>query len=290
VSRFVFRRVSRLLHEVANTARSVRPLHEPVSLELREAPKEIRELVDALRETLQRIQHEAEETRVFTAGMAHELRSPVQNLVGETEVALIAPRDAETYRNVLASHLDELRRLGDAIDNLVTICSTNETRRTVEREDFDLAQEAEIRMRRERSLAQHHGLDLTLRVTGDTRIHGDREAILRALRNLVQNAIQWSPAGGRIDVEIAGLEREIAITVDDAGPGVPVDLRERIFEPFFRGPAAQGRRIGYGLGLALTRAAAIDQGGEVRVEVSPLGGARMSLHLPKKVGSLRAAS
>jgi two-component system heavy metal sensor histidine kinase CusS len=281
LSRLFFQRVSALLAAVAEGARAVRAPESQVELDVEGAPREIQEIVDALREMLANIRHETEEARIFTAGLAHEMRSPVQNLIGETEVALIAERDARTYREVLLSHLEELRSLGDAVDNLVTICSAKETARSAAREHFDLAQQAEIRLQRERASAERHGLGLKIHVAGDNRIYGDREALLRALRNLVANAIQWSPPKGVVDLDLSGGEKEIVVTVDDSGPGVPEHLREKIFEPFFRGPAAAGHRIGYGLGLAITRTAVHDQGGKIEVRPSRKGGACFRVTLPK---------
>ncbi len=281
-------RVSHTLHTVAERVRGTGVRTDTAALDVAGSPEEIREVAEALSETLKKIRAESEDARVFTAGIAHELRSPVQNLIGETEVALISSREPEVYRRVLNSHLEELRRLGDAVDNLVTICSQNETRRTTEREDFDLATEAELRLRRERALAERNQLEFVLEARGNTLLRGDREAILRAVRNLAQNAIQWSPPKGRVQVKIEGREQDVVVQVDDDGPGVPPDLREQIFEPFFRGPASQGRRIGYGLGLALTKSAVADHGGSVAVESSPSGGARFRLVLPR-TSSPRAA-
>jgi signal transduction histidine kinase len=282
LSSLFFQRVSRLLATVAEKTRAIREPESSVQIDIEGAPREIQEVADALREMLDNIRRETEEARIFTAGTAHEMRSPVQNLIGETEVALIAQRDAATYRNVLVSHLEALRSLGDAVDNLVTICSAKETARSAAREHFDLAQQADIRLQRERAFAGRHGLTLDMQVRGDTRIYGDREALLRALRNLVANAIQWSPPGGVVDVAFDGHDSMIEVAVDDSGPGVPEHLRERIFEPFFRGPAAAGQRIGYGLGLAIARTAVLDQGGEIEVGPSRKGGACFRVRLPRK--------
>jgi signal transduction histidine kinase len=282
LARLFFARVSALLRSVAARTRQARLATDTAHIHVEGAPEEIRDIADALRETLDKIHAETEQSRVFTAGIAHELRSPVQNLIGATEVALLSARTAETYREVLHSNLEELRSLGDAVDNLVTMCSEGETRRTSVREEFDVAYEARIRLRREHDIAERAGIKLELEIEGDTRLDGDREAILRALRNVTQNAIQWSPRGGRVDVRIVGSASDVRVTVDDEGPGVPLDLRARIFEPFFRGPSAQGRRVGYGLGLALSKSAAEDQGGSIDVGESPRGGARFVIVLPKR--------
>jgi signal transduction histidine kinase len=287
LGRLFFQRVSRLLGDVARGARRVRTPEADVALDLPGAPREIREVVEALGEMLGNIRAEMTQARVFTAGLAHELRSPVQNLIGEAEVALMAERDAGRYREVLHSHLEELHELADAIDNLIAICSAQETRQSRAREDFDLGEEAEIRLRRERTVAERHGVRLHVTAQGDLRLFGDREAILRALRNLTANAIEWSSPGDRVDVELRGERDEVVVTVDDGGPGVPPELRERIFKPFFRGPEhrphpAAGRRAGYGLGLGMVRSAVETHGGTVHVTESPAGGARFRMRLPRE--------
>jgi two-component system heavy metal sensor histidine kinase CusS len=246
------------------------------------APTEIAAIADALSEMLGKVRRETDQARIFTAGLAHELRSPVQNLVGETEVALLRERDAETYRKVLASHLEELRSLGDAIDNLVTICSAGDKGRRRPRELIDLGEESRIRLARERAQGARHQVQLELGIEGDTRLWGDREALLRAIRNLVANAIQWSPPGSKVVARVRGLPHEVEVLVEDAGPGIPPELRERIFEPFFRGPQAAGRRIGYGLGLALARMAVDEHAGKIEVGEAAMGGARFRVLLPRR--------
>jgi len=289
-SRFFFVRVSALLGQVASRAREVRSLDEPLSIAVDHAPIEIASIADALSTMLEKVRRETTQARIFTAGLAHELRSPVQNLVGETEVALLRERDGEAYRKVLTSHLEELRSLGDAIDNLVTICSAGEAGRAHPRELIDLGEEARIRLARERSQGARHRVELDLGVEGDTRIWCDREALLRAIRNLVANAIQWSPAGAKVVARVRGLPQELEVLVEDAGPGIPPELRQRIFEPFFRGPQAGGRRIGYGLGLALTRMAVDEHAGSIEVGESRMGGARFRVLLPRRMPDAEAAS
>lgn len=286
LSTFFFRRVSQLLAQVAEGARSASDTESPLRIDVPGAPAEIREIADALRATLETIRSETKQARLFTAGLAHELRSPLQNLVGEVEVALLQTRDVHAYQGVLQSNLEELRSLGDAVDNLVTICSAGDTRRTQQRETFDLAAEAELRLRRERAQAERREIGFELVTHGDTLMTGDREAILRAVRNVAANAIQWCEAGGHVRVDIAGNASHVDVVVDDDGPGVSAELRARIFEPFFRGPSARGRRIGYGLGLALARTAVEEQGGTIHVEDAPAGGARFHLRIPRRSPAL----
>lgn len=279
---YMIQRMTSMLRRVAASARAIRePTAETVELEVTDAPDEIREVVEALRELFGKVRAEADRNRVFYASMAHELRSPIQNLVGETEVALFTQHEGADYRRVLESNLDELRSLGDAIDNLVTICSERRPGTSAGLEDFDLLEEARIRLARERAQAARRQVELRLEGEGDLSLRGDREALLRALRNLAANAIQWSPQGATVSVHLRDRGGELEVVVDDAGPGVPEELREHIFEPFARGPALDGQRIGYGLGLAIVRAAVDAHGGEIEICRSPRGGARFRLRLPR---------
>ena len=271
-------RVSRLLAEVAECARTEEAVEHWPSPGT--APQEIQDVVRALQDTLKRIREETENAQLLTSGMAHELRSPLQNLMGETQVALLRERAPGEYRRVLESHLEDLAQVSRVVDNLVTLSSLEEARRRRSLENFDLAEEARLRLSREQQLARRRNVALELVSEGELRVEGDRESLLLALRNLVTNAIQWSPPGERVEVHMTAREEGLEVTVDDAGPGVPKPERERIFQPFYRGPASNGRRVGFGLGLALTHSAVRAQGGQIEVGDSPLGGARFRILLP----------
>jgi len=244
-------------------------------------PAEIRDVAEALAGLLRRIEEQSERAELLTAGTAHELRSPIQNLLGETELALLRERDAEEYRRVLRSHHEELRRLVRAVDNLVTLCSARQRSTGIPRERFDLEREADPRLGPEHAEAARRDVELAVHSEGDLMVEGDREAIVLVLRNLVGNAIQWTPEGTRVEVRLRGDADSVRIVVDDAGPGVPEGDRERIFEPLQRGRSREGSRDGYGLGLALTRTAVHAHGGTISVGTSPAGGARFEVALPR---------
>lgn len=275
-------KVSRLLSRIAERVGEAQVSTDPIDLAVEDLPQEISEVAVALEGMLHNIRTETRTSRVLIAGMAHELRAPIQNLIGETEVTLLAERSGERYRDVLVSHLDELRDLGDAVHNLVSLCSAKKSAEAKQSESFDLFREVRYRLEREARRANRMGVTLNFAVHGGMDVRGDREALLTALRNLASNALDWIPEKGRVDIEFRGLDEQIEITIDDDGPGVPKDVRTRIFEPFFRAPSAQGKRQGYGLGLALAHSAVVAQGGTIVVGDSPLGGARFHLLLPRE--------
>lgn len=276
---FFARRVSATLRLVAEGARAA---HESGDrLNPKGAPEEIREVAEAFDETLTRIRSEEERARLLIAGLAHELRSPLQNLLGETEVALLRERSPDEYRDVLESNAEELRDVARVVDNLVTLCAAQDGAKADVRERFDLGEELDLRLERERHVARRARQTVELQRRGDLSFAGDREALVLVVRNLVGNALHWAPEDSTVTVDVRGDADAVEITVDDAGPGVPDGERHKIFEPFYRGPAKKSGRVGYGLGLALSRTAVQSHGGTIAVETSPQGGARFHVRLPR---------
>lgn len=280
--RFFISQMCAHLERLAASARRVRDSREKVELETKSVPREIGDVVSALGDMLGNIRTEADRTRLLTAGLAHELGSPLQNLIGETEVVLMRDHDAEEYRTVLRSHLEELRDIGHAVGNLMTLVSISQATGPREAERFDLSDEARLRLRRERAHAGRRQIQLEEQLPEEADLVGDREAIWLAVSNLVANAIDYSPTGGRVRIVMRADEREVTVSVEDSGPGVPESEREKIFEPFYRGETMKNRRAGYGLGLSISKKAVDAHGGTLRVDRSPdLGGARFRLALPR---------
>ena len=274
-------RVSRMLSQIASEARKAGG-DEGVELSRTELPEELADVVDALDASLRQIREETQASRILIAGMAHELRAPLQNLIGETEVTLLSERDPERYQDVLTSHLDELRDLAGAVQNLVSLCSAKRAAAAEVLEDFELESELGFRLNGERQRAVREGITLSFHSSGGTNICGDREALMTGIRNLISNALDWTPSGGEIEVSCEGTEDAVDVFVRDSGPGIAPGQEERIFEPFVRGESANGRRIGYGLGLALARSAAESQGGSIAVVRDDRPGASFRLHLPRQ--------
>jgi two-component system heavy metal sensor histidine kinase CusS len=277
------RKLARQLHDVAAQARAVQVPATDHELYVEGAPEEIREVADALCEMLRNIRRENDRARLLTAGLAHELRSPIQNLMGEAEVALLRDRTPDDYREVIASQVEELHDLGRVVDNLVLLCSPTSDREARVTERFDLEREAHIRLEQDRSEGARRDVAIDFSATGSLEIDGDREALMLALHNLVSNAIKWSPPGSTVVVELEGSEDRVEMRVADSGPGIPEDMREQIFQPFNRGPVRGDGRVGYGLGLALVRIAVEGHGGEIEVLDSPSGGALFRISIPREV-------
>ncbi|MFT4515049.1 MAG: signal transduction histidine kinase, partial [Planctomycetota bacterium] len=148
---------------------------------------------------------------------------------------------------------------------------------------FDLGDEVAVRLQAERSHAQAQQVQLDIEVHGDTRICADREAVIRALRNLINNAVKWSKPSQVVRVSIRGDAEELRVEVHDEGPGIPATERERVFTPFAQGSVPSGQRAGFGLGLAMIKTTAEQHHGSITIGDSPSGGALLALVLPKQL-------
>jgi two-component system heavy metal sensor histidine kinase CusS len=246
------------------------------------APDEISHVAESFRESVAQMRAQHSRNLLLTAGLAHELRSPLQNLISEAEVALMRPRDVDAYRKLVGGQLEELRALALVVDNLITLTALRDTQALPRHEPFDLATQIAMRLSHEEHEGARRGVVVDVLHHGDCTIDGDREALVLMLRNLVGNAVRWTSDDTAVVLTIDGRADDLVVTVDDHGPGVPPSEREAIFEAFYQGPSPDGARAGYGLGLALARTAARSQGGEIRVETADTGGARFHVRLPRR--------
>jgi signal transduction histidine kinase len=243
-------------------------------------PIEIQRVAEAISEALTKARWEQERNSLLIAGIAHELRSPIQNLLGETEVLLMRARTPEEYRAVLESHTDEIQDLAREVDNLVTLCAHSSNQESSAWETFDLGHEIALRLPRELERAKRREVDIQLDLDGDLNMVGDREALLLMVRNLVGNAVSYSGPKTTVRVSAKSQDGQVLLGVADQGPGVPAQHRARIFEPFQRGADRPGVRSGFGLGLALSREAVLAQGGALTVCDSETGGALFEARMP----------
>jgi signal transduction histidine kinase len=255
--------LGRALGTVSSLRRGAEEITDPgggLRLPLPASHDEVRALAETLNAMLDRLDAAAARERQFVADVAHELRSPIAAMHTQLEVADSHP-DPVTQRELLAGTLEETERLAALVDDLLVLARMESEARP-NREPVDLADLAGL---------PHADSAVVL---------GDRAALTRAIDNLVGNANRH--ADSRVVVTVEPTAADIVeLRVDDDGPGVPADQRSRVFERFVRLDDARARDDGgTGLGLAIVRATAQAHGGTVRVEPSPLGGARFVLALP----------
>jgi len=214
-------------------------------------PREVQPLVGALNDLLSRLSHTLDAQRAFVADAAHELRTPLTAVHLQAQLAERATTDAERAA-ALAELKGGLERATRLVEQLLTLAREEPEVSEVPPAPVDLAAVAREVISDLAPLAGAKGIDLGLSSTAASMVNGDVDALRTLISNLVDNAIRYTPAGGRVDVALSDDGGSAVLTVRDSGPGIAVEDRERVFDRFYRGSGAGGVR-GSGLGLAIVK-------------------------------------
>jgi two-component system heavy metal sensor histidine kinase CusS len=272
----------RPVQEMATTARHItstnlreRILPEGYPFELASLANTFNQMLDGLEESFERISR-------FSADIAHDLRTPVNNIRGEAEVALARARSAEEYRDVIESCLEEAVRLSDLIGDLLFLARAESPLSDLRRERVNVGDLlAGVREYYEASAADG-GVSLTTTVADKPVIAElDRALLQRAVGNLVSNALAHTPPGGAVVLGTSADISTIRIEVSDTGVGIPVEALPRVFDRFFRVDSSRSQGSGgTGLGLAIVQSIAVVHGGRAEISSHPGQGTCVTLLLP----------
>ena len=247
---------------------------------------ELGRLATVFNETLGRLEASFEQMRRFTADVSHELRTPLTAIRSVGEVGLREPRDGQKYRAIIGSMLEEADRLSGLVDRLLALSRAESGQAKLSVEAVDLRELAEDVVSYLGVLAEEKGQSLTVDAVGMPRGSGDRVVLRQSLINLVDNAIKYTPAGGRIRICVADTAAGPSVTVSDSGPGIAPDVRTRIFDRYDRGGHARADDIGgSGLGLAIAKWAVEVNGGQLTLETNHDVGSRFRITLPQTATS-----
>lgn len=278
----IARHLTRPLEQIAESATRIDTALDPQPIPDVSPDAEIRALVRILNEMLARVSAAASAQQRFVADASHELRSPLNNLLGTIEVALRRPRTAEEYRDTLTTIVMEIRRLVRLSNGLLTLSRADSGHIDRAVGCCDLNQVLEAACAAHQPRAEAGGMSVRFEPAATGLVEGDADLLREVADNLIDNALRHSPEGGEVRVEARDDEGYVSFSVTDRGPGIPAEHQTRIFERFHRVAAARDRRSGgFGLGLAIARAIVEAHRGEITVESIPGGGARFSVRLPR---------
>jgi len=242
-------------------------------------PRELQPLAVAFDDMLARLEDSFTRLSQFSADLAHELRTPVANILGEAQVALTRERSPEEYREVIASTIAESERLSGIVDNLLFVARVDAARESVERKEFDGRAAVEKIAAFYRMLAEDR--HVAINCTGEGEIYGDPVLFGRAVSNLVDNALRFTPDGGTIQISITVKAVRSEVTVSDNGCGIAPEHLPRVFDRFYRADSAR-TSDGAGLGLALVKSIVDLHGGLAKIESEVNRGTTVTLTFPKK--------
>jgi two-component system heavy metal sensor histidine kinase CusS len=271
------RRGLKPLQAMKRKAESITARRLDARLAVDAVPAELADLAATLNGMLARLEDSFCRLSDFSSDLAHEFRTPISNLMTQTQVMLSRPRTTAEYREVLASNMEEYERLSRMVADMLFIAKGDEGRIMPTRERLELAPLIGDLVEFHRLAAEEKNVVITRE--GQGAIRGDPLMIRRAVGNLLSNAIRHTPPGGRVAVAIrrAGMEKELAIDVINTGESISADHLPRLFDRFYRiGASRAGDGSHSGLGLAIVQSIVEAHGGSVAVD-SADGTTRFSL-------------
>jgi len=258
------------LRDIARISReaSIDRLDDRIQLD--SIPIELKETATAFNDMLARLEDSFRRLTDFASDIAHELRTPISNLMTQTHVTLAQARTIEDYREVLFSNAEELDRLARMVSDMLFLAKADHGLIVPLRETVDLARELS-------ELIEFYGIaaherDVSLQLEGAGVVMGDRSMLRRAIGNLLSNAIRHSQPGGsvRVALVVTG-DGDTAVTVENTGADIAPEQQPRIFDRFYRAdPSRHASSEGAGLGLAITQS--IIQAHDARIEASSANG------------------
>lgn len=248
-------------------------------------PDEMRPLVEELNSLLQRVRQAFEAQQNFVADAAHELRSPLAALQLQLQL-LRKATDSSERESAQARLAQGIERAGRLVEQLLALARQEASPQTENARLADLRVLVEQALADAAPAAQAKGLDMGLSEDPPQQsafsVAADAEALAVLLRNLLDNAIKYVPAGGRVDVGWLQDEHGRALVVEDSGPGIAPAERQRVLQRFVRGQGAGGMAGGSGLGLAIAQSIAQSSGAQLWLDESPqLGGLRVRVLWPQ---------
>ena len=276
----VTRRGLRPLGQMRRALERVQPAHLNERIDPGRWPSELRPLAASFDDMLGRLEDSFTRLSQFSADLAHELRTPVGNMLGEAQVALTRDRRPEEYRTVIESAAAECERLSGIIDNLLFLARAESAEQQVNRSVFN----GRYALEKIASFYEVSAEDAQITITceGDADIFADPLLFNRAVGNLVENALRFTPKGGQIRISLRRSENGSEISVRDSGSGIAPEHLPRVFDRFYRGDASRSS-AGTGLGLALVKSIVDLHGGSVAVESVQGRGTTVTLIFPSKV-------
>jgi two-component system, OmpR family, heavy metal sensor histidine kinase CusS len=274
---------------MADKAAEISPDRMSARLDLTQAPAEVLSLATSFNAMLDRLETGYERLLQFSADLAHELRTPIGVLIGETQVTLAQERSVGEYRQVLESNLEELERLARIAQNILFLAQADHERQPIGRERIELAEELH-------TIADYfEGIADERRIRFEIDAHGEMSAnaimCRRAIGNVVVNAVRYADADSVVRLTAHTDEQGARVSVGNRGPKISRDELARLFDRFYRGDAARSEFTeSSGLGLSIVQAIMRLHGGSVTADCTDDGWITFTLRFPKTCAEAQLAT
>ena len=273
----VTKRGLRPLQEMTQSLARVGPTHLKERVTPADWPRELQPLAIAFDDMLKRLDDSFTRLSQFSADLAHELRTPVANMMGEAQVALTRERTAAEYRETIESTVGECERLSRIVDNLLFVARVDAAREPIARKRFDARKAVEKIAAFYQTISDDH--HVTISCSGEGQIYADPDLFERAVGNLLDNALRFTPENGSIQIALCQRDADFEVAVSDTGCGIAPEHLPRVFDRFYRAESSRGSD-GAGLGLALVKSIVDLHGGSAKIESEIGRGTTVKLTFP----------
>ncbi|MGA9117886.1 MAG: ATP-binding protein, partial [Bacteroidota bacterium] len=275
--------VLRPVSQITTLANMISAEHLDERIPERDVPDEFGNLIATINKMFARLQKSFSETREFSLSVAHELKTPLTILKGESELALTRPLTAEEIQQLSSTYLDETVRMSHIVDDLLTLAKADSAQISIKRENVDLQAVIAELLDDAQILSSNKNLHVELRVNEPATVLGDELRLRQLFRILVNNAVQYTDPGGAITLSSIARNGQVRISVADTGIGIPPEHIQKVFDRFYRVDEARSRvKGGSGLGLAIAKWIVEAHHGTISVESSPGMGSVFTVALPEK--------
>lgn len=267
------------LRSMADAVRQITVSRLDQRIDLAHVLAELRELAGSFNQMLAHLEEAFRRLSDFSSDLAHEMRTPVNTLLVQSQVALSKSRSPETYREILESGVEELERLSAMISDMLFLAQAEDARAALKKEPIELAPEFE-------RIAEFYGLaaeerGISVESAGNAIVMADRLMLERALGNLLSNALRHAAPDSVVRLTAESSAGQVVVGVRNTGDRIPPDELGRVFDRFYRADKSRQRASGgTGLGLAIVQSIMELHGGTVRVESSEERGTVFSLLFP----------
>ena len=275
-------RIVRPIAAISKTASTISAANLAERIDDRRIDAELAELAQVLNATFARLQGSFERLTQFTADASHELRTPLAVLHAQMELALSRPRSPEEYQATLTTCLRAASGMQSLVDGLLTLARADAGRLEMNLRPLDLRAVASDAVEQYQEKAAQAGITLECRLPLEpVMVAADSLFLARVPANLLANALQNTPSGGRIEVAVTADGHQAILSVQDTGCGIAPEHQAQLFERFYRVDTGRSRAVGgHGLGLAICRSLIVAHGGTITCSSTLGSGSRFEVLLP----------
>lgn len=268
------------LYALTNTVKKITATSLHQRIDPKTLPKELNPLGEAFNQMLNRIESSFVRLKQFSSDLAHELRIPINNLIGETEITLSRNHSIPEYQQVLASNLEEYQRISHLIENILFLSRAENPQLEIPKILLKVQDEIAVVCEYYQAMAEEQSISITY--TGKAELRGNSIMFRRMISNLLSNSLKYTDKNGYIRIVISSHYNYIKITLSDNGIGIPQEHLPKIFDRFYRVDSARSQQSGgSGLGLAIVKSIVDLHQGEISITSQPDEGTTVSLSFPR---------